>query len=404
MFARAAWPFLALSGVSAVAGQSLLYQLTTSVANPAPVPGQPFPITWTGGEANEAVYIVLNNYFPDLPNQDIIYGGMDILSNAPNNGSWTYNVPLNIEAGRHSFSIGYNPVMLSDTSGIFTILPCQTSYVPPGSTSTPTGSAAWTYNGCGLAPLPDYTYTGYQPPCTTTVDGKVETLYPIVPASDSSVFYPNLLNPTITATTTSLSTTTAISNSRNTAFATGALAQALQCRFAITPSVTRITSASVTTLFSLVGCSTFAAASSSYNTEGVCHTSGYTTVSVSGTSSVCCPNGWATTPLSTDLYCFTEASAGLEKRQASTETLGVGISSTLVELQGLVFTSAGVVTQEVAVQTGSSTTNSGGTGTSAAASETSTKKSESGSLNFPKRGMSILIVIGAMCTCYFSRL
>jgi len=79
MFARTAWPLLALCCVSAVAAQNLTYQLTTSVSNPAPVPGQPFTITWTGGEANEAVYIVLNNYFPDLPNQDIIYGGMDIL-------------------------------------------------------------------------------------------------------------------------------------------------------------------------------------------------------------------------------------------------------------------------------------------------------------------------------------
>jgi hypothetical protein len=73
------WATLALICVSAVGAQSTLYQLTTSVSNPAPVPGQPFVITWTGGEADEAVYIVLNNYFPDLPNQDIIYGGVDIL-------------------------------------------------------------------------------------------------------------------------------------------------------------------------------------------------------------------------------------------------------------------------------------------------------------------------------------
>ncbi|PMD31368.1 hypothetical protein L207DRAFT_472785 [Hyaloscypha variabilis F] len=399
MFARAAWPFLALSCVSAAAAQSLLYQLTMSVSNPAPVPGQPFTITWTGGEANEAVYIVLNNYFPDLPNQDIIYGGTDILSNAPNNGSWTYNVPLNIEAGRHSFSIGYNPVMLSDTSGIFTILPSQTSYVPPGSTSTPTGAAAWTYNGCGLVPFPDYTYTGYQPPCTTTVNGKVETLYPIVPASDSSIFYPNLINATPAPTTISPSTITTVSNSRNTAFATGPLAQALQCRYAITPTVTRITSASVTTLFSLVGCSTLAAAPSTSNTDGVCHTSGYTTFSVSGTSSVCCPNGWATTPLNTDLYCFTEASVGV-KRQASTETLGMGISSTLVELQGLVFTSAGVVTQEAAVQTGSATTGGGGTVTGAVSSESETKKSEGVSLKGQGRGTLGMVGLVALCNLF----
>jgi hypothetical protein len=78
MFASVRWGFFALFGASAVA-QGTLYQLTMSLSNPAPVPGQPFIITWTGGEANEAVYIVLNNYFPNLPNQDIIYGGMDIL-------------------------------------------------------------------------------------------------------------------------------------------------------------------------------------------------------------------------------------------------------------------------------------------------------------------------------------
>ena len=78
MFARLAWPLLALGCAGAVA-QTTLYQLTMSVSDPAPVPGRPFTITWTGGEANEPVYIVLNDYFPDLPSQDIIYGGMDIL-------------------------------------------------------------------------------------------------------------------------------------------------------------------------------------------------------------------------------------------------------------------------------------------------------------------------------------
>lgn len=79
MVVGARWSALALSCARIAVAQSTLYTLTTSVTNPAPIPGQPFTITWTGGEANEAVYIVLNNYFPPLPNQDIIYGGMDIL-------------------------------------------------------------------------------------------------------------------------------------------------------------------------------------------------------------------------------------------------------------------------------------------------------------------------------------
>jgi hypothetical protein len=288
--------------------------------------------------------------------------------------------------------------MLSDTSEIFTILPSQTAYVAPGSTSTPTGAAAWTYNGCGLAPLPDYTYTGYQPPCTTTVDGKVETLYPIVPASDSSAFYPNLFTPTAAAPTT---VTSPVTNSINTAFATGVLAQALQCRYEVTPSTTKIIVASVTTILYLAGCSTATAtASSNANNGGVCHTSGYTTFSVSGTSSVCCSNGWATTPLNTDLYCFTSV-GGVEKRQASTETLGADLTSALVEVQGLVFTSAGVVTKEVASGTGTGSSSSGigatGTGTGAGASQTS-KKSGSGRLWFSSWPMWGSAVLGALYT------
>jgi hypothetical protein len=60
-------------------GQSLEYHFTMGVTSPAPVPGKPFTFTWTGGEATEAVYIVLNGYFPDTPNQNIIYGTTDIL-------------------------------------------------------------------------------------------------------------------------------------------------------------------------------------------------------------------------------------------------------------------------------------------------------------------------------------
>jgi hypothetical protein len=290
---------------------------------------------------------------------------------------------LNVEAGRHSFSIGYNPLMLSDTSGIFTILSSQTSYVAP----PPSSAGAWTYNGCGLPPLPDYTYTGYQPPCTTTISGKVETLYPIVPASDSSSFYPNLFTPTPEGQSTTISTPVTI----NTAFATGILAQALQCPTQVAPSSTSITVASVTTIFYLVGCNTSPATASS-NNGGVCHTSGYTTFSVSGTSSVCCPSGWATTPLNSELYCFTSVGQ-VGKRQASTETLGSGASA-VVEVQGLVFTSAGVVTHDVSIGTGTQSS-SGGTGTGAAASS-STTKSSAGRLELSSWGLVGIVAIGLL--------
>lgn len=268
--------------------------------------------------------------------------------------------------------------MISDTSEIFTILPSQTSYVAPGSTST--GTVAWTYNSCGLAPLPDYTYTGYQPPCTTTVDGKVETLYPLVPASDSSVFYPNIFTAAAATTPRTSSSGSNSPYSINTAFATGVLAQELQCSYQVTPSATTIIVASVTTMLYLVDCATTAASPPTATNGGVCHTSGYTTFSISGTSSVCCPNGWATTPLAnSELYCFTEVSIGVAKRQASTETLSAGVSNTMVEVQGLVFTRAGAVTKEAGTGTGKGTGSSGGgegaTMTGASANQTSSKSS-----------------------------
>ena len=82
MLARVVWPFLALGCVSrpsTVAAQSTAYQFTMGVTSPAPVPGQPFTITWTGGEPAETVYIVLNGYFPPLTTQNIIYTTTDIL-------------------------------------------------------------------------------------------------------------------------------------------------------------------------------------------------------------------------------------------------------------------------------------------------------------------------------------
>jgi hypothetical protein len=78
MYGLAQWAFLALSCASTVVSQSTLYQFSMSVS-PAPVPGQPFTITWTGGEPTEPVYITLNNYFPLVTTQNIPYGSTDIL-------------------------------------------------------------------------------------------------------------------------------------------------------------------------------------------------------------------------------------------------------------------------------------------------------------------------------------
>jgi len=71
-----AWAALLLSTVTA---QGLEYHFTMGVTSPAPVPGKPFTFTWTGGESTEDVYIVLNGYFPDTPNQNILYMTTDIL-------------------------------------------------------------------------------------------------------------------------------------------------------------------------------------------------------------------------------------------------------------------------------------------------------------------------------------
>jgi hypothetical protein len=84
MFARMVWASLALSctgGLNLVTAQTpgTAYQFTMSVTSPAPVPGEPFTITWTGGQPTEAVYIELVYYFPDTPNQNIPYITTDIL-------------------------------------------------------------------------------------------------------------------------------------------------------------------------------------------------------------------------------------------------------------------------------------------------------------------------------------
>jgi hypothetical protein len=93
MLARVAWAFFALgcvSGPSTVAAQSTAYQFTMGVTSPTPVPGQPFTITWTGGETTETVYIVLNGYFPPLTTQNIIYTTTDILCKSSLSGGLTF--------------------------------------------------------------------------------------------------------------------------------------------------------------------------------------------------------------------------------------------------------------------------------------------------------------------------
>ncbi|PVH75602.1 hypothetical protein DL98DRAFT_658010 [Cadophora sp. DSE1049] len=351
MLLRAALAYLAL--LCAVAAQDVL-EFTMGVTDPAPVPGEPFAFTWTGGQASEPVYIVRNYYFGNTPNQDIIYSTQDILSNAPNNGSWTYNVPLDIFAGRYSFSIGYNPFMLSDQTGIFTILPSQTSKVTDAAPAT-TNTAYQSYRGCGLVPLPDFTYTGYQPPCTVTSSGQTRTIYPIVPVGLSSSFFGTSYLASASPITSQSSTSTVSSSaSVNTAFATGVYAQALQCPTPVTPSTTKLTASGTTTIFSLVGCTPTASANN--NGAGTCHTSGYSTFSVSGPTSVCCPGGWSTTPLDSELFCFTSIAqigrrAELKDRQVSTQTLEAS-PSPLIMISGLAFTNAGIVTA-AAEETGS---------------------------------------------------
>ena len=79
MFTCVELAVLALCCASTVSAQDSVYQFTMGVTSPAPVPGKPFTLTWTGGQSDEAVYIVLNDYFPDTPNQNIIYTTTDIL-------------------------------------------------------------------------------------------------------------------------------------------------------------------------------------------------------------------------------------------------------------------------------------------------------------------------------------
>jgi len=217
----------------------------------------------------------------------------------------------------------------------------------------------------------------------------------MVPASDSSSFFGGAV-PAPATTTSQSSTSTTISSSSlsaNTAFATGAYAQALQRPTMVTPSTTKITASGTTTVFSLVGCAT--ASGSSVTGGGVCHTSGYTTFSVSGMGSVCYPNGWATTPLASDLFCFTSVGQAA-KRQASTETLTTG-SNTLVAISWLAFTSAGVVPKEATTGMSSSTTSGSHSTNTQSAASASTSKSGGVKLELGLQGpWRVAVAMGAL--------
>jgi hypothetical protein len=161
--------------------------------------------------------------------------------------------------------------MLSATTGIFIISPSQVSPASPlPSTST---TALPLYDGCGLPPLPDFTYTGYQPPCTVTISGRVETIFPIVPASDSSLFYGGGVSGTSPA---GGPVPTAPIAAESSLFASDIFAQALQCATPVTPTTTSFAVSSITTVISVVDCFTIESIHQpGANRNGVCHTSGY---------------------------------------------------------------------------------------------------------------------------------
>lgn len=282
-------------------------------------------------------------------------------ANLPNNGSCTWNVPSNINAGRYYLTIGVNPITQSDSTPIFTITSAQTSGLPPTPSSTIDSADIASYNGCGLPPVPYYTYTGYQPPCTTTVSGRVETLYPNVPASSSALFYGTsyLIAPTTTSPLV-------IPSPVNTAIASGPLAQALQCPAPVTPTPTTILAAGTYTVFAIVGCPTpsaypaFVASASSTTTAadvGVCRRSGYTTFLISASASAtdssgiygCCPSAWSTTPLAGALYCYTALPAAKREVQGREAVAG---TMPAVTLSGLAFTRAGIVAAAAVTATG----------------------------------------------------
>ena len=90
----------------------------------------------------------------------------------------------------------------------------------------------------------------------------------------------------------------------------------------------------------------------------------------------------------------------MEGRQVSTETLAVS-PYTLVEISGLAFTSAGVVTSDAAVEAGSSSTTTGSGSSkimSTATGSASTTKSNCVKLDLGLWGtQGIAIVMGVVC-------
>lgn len=70
---------VALSCATTVVSQGTDYQFTMDVTSSPPIPGKPYTLTWTGGDSTSVVYIIFNYYFPDTPDQNIIYITTDIL-------------------------------------------------------------------------------------------------------------------------------------------------------------------------------------------------------------------------------------------------------------------------------------------------------------------------------------
>lgn len=94
-------------------------------------------------------------------------------------------------------------------------------------------------------------------------------------------------------------------------------------------------------------------------------------------------------------------------RQVSTETLAAGPGvSTMVGIEGVVFTTAGIVTEK-AVKTGSSGTGGMsssitgiGTGTAAGASVSETKKSDGTQLTLRTGIWALVLIMGVLCMLY----
>ncbi|KAH8601399.1 hypothetical protein B0O99DRAFT_648747 [Bisporella sp. PMI_857] len=234
-----------------------------------------------------------------------------------------------------------------------------------------------------------------------TRDEVWECLVRAAPASISSLWF---ASNSVAAASSSSKITSSIATNSNTALASGIFAQALQCPNPVTPSTTKILSGGVTTIISLVACSTGVSAGNALNgnAQGVCHASGDTTFSVSRSYSVCCPNGWATTPLVKNLFCYTAIAGGDVEKRAVTKTL----PGESVRIDGIAFARAGVVT-DGSTATGSSsnmqvismpvtTTSVGGTG----ASGTSTVNSSMTTGGTHKLNTNVQVMLGMIGLLY----